>query len=90
MGETFRNATRTSAATARAQAHQVLQHFLAMFTIGTAIRAITTGRMPLKAFSTQGLSLNVVKSIAMARMNRKDGVMDPNVAAMLPLIPRRR
>ena len=59
-----------------------------MFIIGTAMREITTGRMPLKARSTQGLSLKAVKNMAMARMMRKDGRMLPSVAARLPLNPR--
>ena len=73
MGETFRKATRTRAATARSQAHQVLQHFLAMFTMGTAIRAITTGRMPLKALSTQGLGDTVHGIRVQGNRARKPG-----------------
>ena len=73
---------------ASAHFHQVVQLFLAIFTVGTAIRATTTGRMPLKARSTQGLSRKAVKNMATARMMRKEGVMLPRVAATLPLNPR--
>ena len=59
-----------------------------MFTMGTAMSDITTGRMPLNAFSTQGLSLKAVKNMAIARMARNDGRMLPRVAAMLPFTPR--
>ena len=75
---------------ASVQAHQDLQHFFAMLIMGTAMSEITTGRMPLKALTTYGLSLKEVNSIAMARMMQKDGVMDPSVAAMLPFTPLKR
>ena len=88
IGETFKNATSTSETMASPQVHQLLQDFLAMFIMGTAMSEITTGRMPLNARSTHGLSLKAVKNIAMARMMRKDGRMLPSVAARLPLKPR--
>ena len=52
MGETLRKATSTSDAAATSQAHTFLQDFRAIFTMGMAMREITTGRMPLNARST--------------------------------------
>ena len=90
MGETPRNATSSSAATASSHFHHVVQDLRAISTMGTAMSDTTTGRIPLNARTTQGLSLKAVKNIAMARMMKNDGVMLPRVAAILPLTPRSR
>ena len=50
---------------------------------GTAIKATTAGRNPLKAFSTQILSCIWVKHKAIANMMRKEGSILPN-AQMIP------
>ena len=50
---------------------------------GTAIKATTAGRNPLKAFSTQILSCIWVKHKAIANMMRKEGSILPK-AQMIP------
>ena len=55
-GETFRNATSNIVATDMPHIHHVLFDFLAIWSIGTAIRATTTGRIPLKMRVTTGWS----------------------------------
>ena len=87
MGEIPTKATINSDRAASAHAHQVLQDFFAMFSIGTAIRAITTGRMPLKMLTTTGLSLNPENTIAIASIMMNDGITAPRVAARLPFNP---
>ena len=69
-------------------AHHVLQDFFAIEMVGTAINDTTTGLIPLKMLMTTGLSLKLVKAMAIARMIMNDGSTDPMVAAMLPFTPR--
>ena len=88
MGETFMKATSSREATANSQCQTFLQDLRAIFTMGTAMSEITTGRMPLNARCTQGLSWKATKNMAMARIIRNEGVMLPSVAATLPLNPR--
>ena len=73
MGETFRKATSTRETALRSQAHQLLLLFRAMLIIGTAMRAMTTGRIPLKILMTTGLSLNEEKTMAIRRMATMSG-----------------
>ena len=87
MGEIPIKATIKSDRAASAHAHQALQDFFAMFSIGTAIRAITTGRMPLKMLTITGLSLNPENTMAIASIMMNDGITAPRVAARLPLSP---
>lgn len=90
MGEIPMKATRARARIEIAHAHQVLLLFFAILIIGTAMRAMTAGRIPLKILSTTGLSLNAEKTIAIIRIIKKEGIIDPRVAAMLPFMPLRR
>ena len=59
----------------------------ALGNIGTAIRATTTGRIPLKMRITTGLSWYPVKSIAISNIMSIDGRTLATVATMLPLVP---
>jgi hypothetical protein len=83
MGEIPMKATRARARIEIAHAHQVLLLFFAILIIGTAMRAMTAGRIPLKILSTTGLSLNAEKTIAIIRIIKKEGIIDPRVAAMI-------
>ena len=56
IGEILANATNASADAVMAQAHQVLLEVFAISIIGTAIRATTTGLMPLRIRMITGLS----------------------------------
>src|SRR5574344_1741018 len=53
--------------------------FFAMLITGTAMRATTTGRIPLKTLTTVGLSWYPVKNIAIRSIMIKEGSMDSSV-----------
>ena len=87
IGEMLRNAVMASAASMIAHCHHTELFVMDILTIGAAISATTTGRMPLKIRMTTGLSLNPVNAMAMARIIRNEGRMLPRVATMLPFVP---
>lgn len=69
------------------QLDQVILADRAMLKIGTANKATTAGRTPLKKASTQGLSLNCENTIAIPKMMTILGTTTPNEAMIPDLIP---
>ena len=67
--------------------HHFLLACLAICSIGTAIRATTTGLIPLNILTTTGLSWNPVNAIAIISIIRNGGATLPRVATMLPFVP---
>ena len=88
IGDTFRKQTRSIEDITTTHDHHLIFVAFIMSIIGTPIRATTTGRIPLNAFTTYSLSLNSVKNIATASIIRKGGNELAMVATMLPFVPR--
>lgn len=60
---------------------------LYMWTIGDAIRATTAGLNPLNTFSTIGLFVKSVKTIAIKSIMTNDGIAIPSTAIIAPQKP---
>ena len=88
IGDTLRRHTSTSVAIHIHHDHQRILVALNISIMGAPINATTTGRIPLKALMTYGLSLKLVKKIATSKMIKKGGRQLAMVATTLPFVPR--
>ena len=86
-GETPHNHIKRVEAMGIQQFVHVMRAERAMLKIGTANRATTAGRTPLKKASTHLLSLNCEKTMAMANMMMMLGITTPNEAQMPERMP---